>query len=43
MIPLMTDLAQRSARFLSLSLLIAAAILAACHKTETPPETSARS
>jgi hypothetical protein len=34
----MTDLAQRSARFLSLSLLIAAAILAACHKSETPPE-----
>jgi hypothetical protein len=38
MIALMTDLAQRSARLLSLSLLIAAAILAACHKSETPPE-----
>jgi hypothetical protein len=34
----MTDLAKRSARFLSLSLLVAAAILAACHKSETPPE-----
>jgi hypothetical protein len=38
MIAPMTDLAQRSARLLSLSLLIAAAILAACHKSETPPE-----
>jgi len=34
----MTDLAKRSARLLSLSLLVAAAILAACHKSETPPE-----
>ena len=38
MIAPMTDLAKRSARLLSLSLLIAAAILAACHKSETPPE-----
>ncbi|HEY6322538.1 MAG TPA: hypothetical protein VJA16_13365 [Thermoanaerobaculia bacterium] len=34
----MTDLAKRSARLLSLSLLIAAAVLAACHKSEAPPE-----
>jgi len=34
----MTDLAKRSARLLSLSLLIAAAALAACHKSETTPE-----
>jgi len=38
MIAPMTDLAKRSARLLSLSLLVAAAILAACHKSETPPE-----
>jgi hypothetical protein len=38
MIAPMTDLAKRSARLLSLSLLIAAAALAACHKSETPPE-----
>jgi hypothetical protein len=38
MIAPMTDLAKRSARLLSLSLLISAAVLAACHKSETPPE-----
>lgn len=38
MIAPMTDLAKRSARLLSLSLLIAAAVLAACHKSETPPD-----
>jgi hypothetical protein len=38
MIAPMTDLAKRSTRLLSLSLLVAAAILAACHKSETPPE-----
>jgi hypothetical protein len=38
MIAPMTDLAKPSARLLSLSLLIAAAVLAACHKSETPPE-----
>jgi hypothetical protein len=38
MIAPMTDLAKRSARLLSLSLLIAASVLAACHKSETPPE-----
>src|SRR5579864_2396609 len=38
MIAPMTDLAKRSARLLSLSLLLAAAVLAACHKSETSPE-----
>src|SRR5260370_17495251 len=38
MIPPMTALPLRSARVLSLSLLMAAAILAACHKSEKPPE-----
>jgi hypothetical protein len=38
MIAPMTDLAKRSARLLSLSLLVHAAILAACHKSETSPE-----
>ncbi len=38
MIASMTDLAKRPARLLSLSLLVAAAVLAACHKSETPPE-----
>lgn len=38
MIAPMTDLAKASARLLSLSLLIAAAVLAACHKSEKPPE-----
>jgi hypothetical protein len=41
MIAPMTDRAKRSARLLSLSLLIAAAVLAACHKSETPPEAGA--
>jgi hypothetical protein len=41
MIPSMTDFVKGPARFLSLSLLIAAAILAACHKNETPPEAGA--
>jgi len=34
----MTELAKRSARLLSLSLLATAVMLAACHKSETPPE-----